>query len=399
MIDHALTLPAGFLIGASTAAHQIEGDNTTSDWWAYEQAHPERLQPSGPACDSFHRWPEDMDLMAEAGLRAYRFSVEWARIEPTDGEFSAADIDHYRQMVLGARERGLEPIITLHHFTNPAWFSAGGGWLRPDASRRFLAYLDRLGPVIEAGVQRVITINEPNMVAIMHRVLTGDARLDNGLGGGLPLPHEGVRDALVAVHHAARAFLRERHPGLRVGWSVANQAVQSIPGGEERAAVYREAIEDVWLRAAVGDDHIGVQAYTRTVFGPEGKVEPEAHVARTTTGWEYYPSALEEAIRHTATVIPGVPVLVTENGISTRDDEQRIAYTRIALQGLARCLADGIDVRGYLHWSLLDNFEWGNWEPTFGLIAVDRKTFARTAKPSLAWLGTLASGRAADPVS
>lgn len=386
-------LAEDFIVGASTAAHQIEGENTSSDWWTFEQLHPERLASSGRACDSFHRWPHDMDLAAAAGLQAYRFSIEWARIEPVEGQVSETAVEHYRGMVRGARERGLEPIVTLHHFTNPAWFSLSGGWLRSDARDRFLFYLEQVAPIIEEGVNRVITINEPNMVAIMHRVLSGDAQLDNGLGGGLPLPHEGVRDVLIDVHRAAREFLHARHPELQVGWSIANQAVQSADGGERRAAEYREAIEDVWLRAASDDDHVGVQAYTRTVFGPEGKIEPAEDVARTTTGWEYYPAALEEAIRHTAEMIPGVPVLVTENGISTRDDDQRIAYTTAALQGLARCLADGIDVRGYLHWSLLDNFEWGNWEPTFGLIAVDRQTFARTPKPSLTWLGEIARNR------
>lgn len=393
MTETPLLLPEAFVVGASTAAHQIEGENTSSDWWSFEQLHPNRLEPSGRACDSFNRWPEDMDLLAAAGLQAYRFSIEWARIEPAEGEISAESIAHYREMVAGARARGLEPIVTLHHFTHPAWFAQTGGWLGADARERFLFYLAQVGPILSEGVDRVITINEPNMVAIMHRVLNGDVQLDNGLGGGLPLPDEAVRDALIDVHHAARELLHAQHPGLQVGWSVANQAVQSIDGGERRAAEYREAIEDVWLRAAAADDHVGVQAYTRTVFGPDGKVEPDASTARTTTGWEYYPEALEEAIRHTAEVAAGVPVLVTENGISTRDDTQRIAYTAGALQGLARCLADGIDVRGYLHWSLLDNFEWGNWDPTFGLVAADRETFVRKPKPSLSWLGAVATNR------
>lgn len=116
-------------------------------------------------------------------------------------------------------------------------------------------------------------------------------------------------------------------------------------------------------------------------------------VARTLTGWEYYPAALGQSIRHTAELLPGVPILVTENGIATSDDGQRIAYTSNALRDVAACLADGIDVRGYLHWSLLDNYEWGHWEPTFGLIAVDRETFARTPKPSLGWLGEIARAR------
>ncbi len=386
-------LPADFIIGAATAAHQIEGNNTASDWWLFEHAERASMQASGDACDSFERWGEDMDLAAAAGLHAYRFSIEWARIEPAPGEWSAAAIDHYRRMVVGARERGLEPIVTLHHFTNPAWFFRAGSWLAADAVERFRAYVEHALPVVDAGVDRVVTINEPNMVAIMHRVLSGDVTLDTGLGGLLPLPHEGVRDVLIAAHTAAREILKAHRPDLQVGWSVANQTVQWTPDGQARGTAYREAVEDVWLRAAAGDDFIGVQAYTRTVFGADGKVEPAADVPRTTTGWEYYPAALGESIRHTADLLPQVPILVTENGISTASDDERIAYTTGALEGLGACLASGIDVRGYLHWSLLDNFEWGNWAPTFGLVAVDRVTFERTPKPSLAWLGGIARER------
>ena len=388
-----MRLPDSFLVGASTSAHQIEGENTTSDWWMFEQMRPERLEPSGRAVDSLHRWGEDMDLVAATGLDAYRFSVEWARIEPAEGEFSAERIDHYRRMVAGALERGIEPVVTLHHFTNPAWFFAGGGWLRPDAADRFSRYLEHVAPVLDEGVRTAITINEPNMVAIMHRAITGDLDLQDGLGGGLPLPDERVRDVLLRVHDDARAQLKAQHPALATGWSPANQDVQSIPGGEERAAAYREAIEDVWLRAAVGDDIIGVQSYTRNVFGPDGFVQPGPEAPRTSNGWEYWPSAVGEAVRHTAEVVPEVPILVTENGISTNDDAQRIAYTTGALRSIGECLADGIDVRGYLHWSLLDNYEWGRWQPTFGLVAVDRATFARTPKPSLAWLGEIARTR------
>lgn len=183
-----MRLPDSFLVGASTAAHQIEGDNTTSDWWAFEQARPERLQPSGRACDSFHRWGEDMDLVAGAGLHAYRFSVEWARVEPEEGAFSRDAVDHYRRMVAGAHERGIEPIVTLHHFTNPAWFGASGGWLRADAADRFGRYLERIAPVLDEGVRTAVTINEPNMLAIMHRVISGELVLEKGLGAGCRCP-------------------------------------------------------------------------------------------------------------------------------------------------------------------------------------------------------------------
>lgn len=385
-----MSFPSDFVVGASTSAHQTEGQNTTSDWWLFEQSRAGELEPSGRACDSWNRWRDDLDLAAGAGLSAHRFSIEWARIEPEEGRFADEAIEHYRQVVEGARERGIEPILTLHHFTNPAWFALGGGWLRPDAVALFARYVDRVAPVIEAGVDRVITINEPNVVAIMARVIAGEVSFDNGLGAGLPLPNERVRDQLIAAHHAARERLRARHSSLAVGWSIANQVVQSVDGGADRADAYREAIEDVWLRAAAHDDLVGVQAYTRTVFGPEGKIEPAADAARTLTGWEYYPEALGEAVRHTAHLLPGVPILVTENGIATDDDAQRVAYTTGALRGLADAMADGADVRGYLHWSLLDNYEWGHWGPTFGLASVEPETFHRTAKPSLAWLGELA---------
>lgn len=390
-----MRFPDGFLIGAATSAHQTEGNNTTSDWWAMEQAKPEVLQPSGRAVDSFHRWSDDMDLLAAAGLQAYRFSIEWARIEPEPGEFDAAAVDHYRRMVDGARERGIEPIVTLHHFTSPVWFAFSGGWLRPDAQQLFGRYLERIAPVLDEGVRTAVTINEPNMVAIMHRVISGEVALDTGLGGGMPLPHEGVRDSLIGVHAAAVTQLRAQHPGLSVGWTVANQTVQAIDGGERMAAELSEAFDDVWLRAAAEDDFIGVQSYSRMLAGPDGRVEPDPDAPRTSIGWEYYPDAVGHAIRNTAVQAPGVPILVTENGISTRDDEQRIAYTTGALRAVAACLADGIDVRGYLHWSLLDNFEWGHWEPTFGLIAVDRDSgsFERTPKPSLEWLGEIARTR------
>src|SRR5699024_3131316 len=199
-----------------------------------------------------------------------------------------------------------------------------------------------------------------------------------------------VRDVLAQAHLAVREDLHARHPGVQVGWSVANQCVQAAPGGRAGAAAYREAVEAAFLRVAAGDDFIGVQAYTRTVFGPDGFIPAEG--PRTLTGWEVYPEAVGEAARHTFDVTGGVPILVTENGIATSDDAQRITYLEGALEALACAMDDGVRVQGYLHWSLLDNYEWGHWEPTFGLVAVDRAagSFERTPKPSLAWLGEVA---------
>lgn len=393
---------ASFLWGASTAAHQVEGNNLASDWWALEGQMP-GMEPSGDACDSYHRYREDMELLAGAELNTYRFGIEWARIEPRPGLFSNAELVHYRRMIETALELGLTPVVTLQHFTLPAWFAQTGGWLSPEAVERFSAYVTRVSEILD-GVEWIVTINEPNMMAMM--VMLADAATKGQLDtwqsptveadvhearvpSSLPVPTEQYASPLIAAHHAARDILRAR-TGAKVGWSIANGAFTAAPGGEEKLLEVRHDYEDVFLEAARGDDFIGVQSYSTQQVGPEGLVPHPPHPDNTMVGTAYRPDALGMAVRHAADV-SGAPVLVTENGIATADDTRRIAYTTVALRGLAQAIEDGVDVRGYLHWSLLDNYEWGHWGPTFGLVAVDRETFLRTPKPSLAWLGAVAS--------
>lgn len=404
--ESELVLPDGFLMGAATSAHQIEGNNVSSDWWALENM-PDTFvaEPSGDAADSFHRWPEDMDLLRDLGFNAYRFSIEWARVEPEQGRVSRAAVAHYRAMVRGALERGLTPVVTLHHFTSPHWFSERGGWAAPDAAELFAAYTRTALDVLRAGVRHVATINEPNMVALMYAIrrhatqhgwsgVAGAGENGAAAGGlGAVEPAADITESLIRAHRAASTVLRAADLGLQVGWTVANQVYQAEPGAQETADAYARPREDVFLEAARDDDWIGVQAYTRHLIGPDGPLPVPEGAETTLTGWEFYPEALGEAVRHTARLLPGIPVLVTENGIATGDDERRIAYTARALASLADAMRDGIDVRGYLHWSALDNYEWGTYRPTFGLIAVDPRTFARTPKQSAHWLGTLARSR------
>ncbi|MFC9034696.1 glycoside hydrolase family 1 protein [Streptomyces arboris] len=384
--------PEGFLWGASTAAHQIEGNNTNSDWWIKEHTAGTHIQePSLDACDSYHRWPEDMDLLASLGFTDYRFSIEWARIEPVEGSFSRAELAHYRRMVEGAIARGLRPMVTLHHFTVPQWFEARGGWTAESATELFARYVAACAPVISQGVRHVCTINEPNMIAVM----AGQAkRGDIGFPpAGLPTPDDETTQAVIAAHHAAVKEVRALDAGIQVGWTIANQVYQALPGAEDVTAAYRHPREDVFIEAARGDDWIGVQSYTRTRIGPDGPIPAPDDVERTLTQWEFYPSAVGEALRHTAEVVGDVPLIVTENGIATADDTRRADYYAGALNEVASALADGIDIQGYLAWSALDNYEWGSFKPTFGLIAVDLETFERTARPSAQWLGSLGRTR------
>jgi len=385
------TFPNGFLWGAATAAHQVEGNNVNNNWWKLEHdAAKYGVEFSGDADDSYHRYDEDMRLLADAGFNAYRFSIEWSRIEPSEGKFSRAELAHYRHMIETATALGLTPVITLHHFTHPIWFSERGGWLGAGAAELFARYVEQACTILE-GVEWVCTINEPNMLAqnlgALRRVAAGEPYPFDAL----PDPEIGA--VLIAAHALAVPVVRAAIDA-KVGWTVANQALVAAPGCEAKHAAVQHKWEDMFLEPAQADDFVGVQSYTSQMVDESGVVPHPDHPNNTITGWAYRPDALGIALRHTRDVVGDVPIVVTENGIATDDDERRIAYTSEALAHLRDAIDDGIDVRGYLHWSLLDNFEWGRWAPTFGLVAVDRNTFERRPKPSLAWLGAIARANA-----
>ena len=388
MADDAQRFPDGFLWGTATAAHQIEGGNWNNDWWAFEhQPGSGVLEPSGDACDSFHRWPEDADLVAELGFSTYRFSVEWSRIEPEEGEFSQAAIDHYRRMCDGLRERGIDPVVTFHHFTTPRWVAAQGGWERAATADLFARFCERVAGQLADSMTRACTINEPNIVSLMGWAMgmfpPGQTEI-----GKVPA----INAIFVDAHRKAVDAIRAGAPGVPVGLTLAMSEWAAVEGGEANLERFRRQMEDVFLEATEGDDFIGVQTYSRTRVGRDGVLGPEPGVPALIMGYEYWPQSLEATIRHAWDVTSGqVPVLVTENGIGTEDDAQRIDYLHAALEGVLRAIADGIDVRGYTCWSLLDNFEWAlGYGPHFGIVACDRTTFERTPKGSARWLGEVA---------
>ncbi|HUS61044.1 MAG TPA: glycoside hydrolase family 1 protein, partial [Acidimicrobiales bacterium] len=383
--------PEGFTWGTATAAHQIEGGNWNNDWWAWEH-NPESgtAEPSGDACDSYHRYRDDHAIVADLGLDSYRFSVEWSRIEPEEGEFSIAALDHYKRVCEDLRERGITPVVTYHHFTTPRWVARHGGWEEPDTVDRFARFCERTTRHLGELIGRACTINEPNMVAT-GGYLAGSfppGRRDVAL-------RRAVNDIFCQAHRKAFDAIKGVRPELDVGLTLAMQSPHPVDGGEERAARIMRNLEDVYLEAATGDDFIGVQTYSRMRIGPDGALGPEPGVRTTLMGYEFWPEALEETIRRAWDLTDHTPVLVTENGIGTDDDDDRIEYVERALQGVLRALDSGIEVLGYTYWSLLDNFEWMHgYGPTFGIVAVDRETFVRTPKPSARWLGAVAKANA-----
>lgn len=391
--DDLQRFPDGFTWGTATAAHQIEGGNVNNDWWAFEHAAGTPVaEPSGDACDSYHRWREDADLVAELGLDSYRFSLEWSRIEPADGEFSQAALDHYARVCEGLVERGVDPVVTFHHFTTPRWLTEQGGWEDPATVERFARFAERAAARLDGLMTRACTINEPNIVTFI------------GWGLGFFPPgkqvdaaeQERISQTFVAAHRAGVEAIRSAAPGTPVGLTLSTSEWVAVDGGEERLAEERRLSEDIFYDGTAGDDFIGIQCYTRSRVGPHGGVGPEPGVETLVMGYEYWPQALEAALRRAWDYTGGrTPLLVTENGIGTDDDAQRIRYLRTALEGVLRAIADGVDVRGYTCWSLLDNFEWTfGYRPRFGLVEVDRTTFARTPKPSARWLAGVAAANA-----
>jgi beta-glucosidase len=383
-----ITFPDGFVWGVASAAHQIEGGNWNNDWWAWEHAPDTRcVEVSGDACDSLNRFDSDIALVREFGFESYRFSIEWSRIEPEDGEFSRAALDSYRRVLATCHENDIAPAVTFHHFTTPRWMAARGGWAEPEIVDRFARFCEtavaHLGDLIALGC----TINEPNVVSLLGYVM---GTFPPGLADFslYAKASEHLRDA----HGRAYEVLKGGPGDFPVGLTVSMSDWWTPEGGEVGLERARAMHEDYYLEAARGNDFVGVQAYTRTRIGLDGlpmDPEPGTPVVES-MGYEYWPQALEASIRH-AIAVTGAPVYVTENGIGIDDDPTRIAYVSDALRGVGRCLDDGLDVRGYTYWSLLDNFEWAEgYKPHFGLVAVDRETFVRTPKPSATWLGAIA---------
>ncbi len=397
--------PKNFLWGAATAAHQVEGNNINSDLWVLEHIEPTLFaEPSLDACDHLRLFPEDIRLLAKLGLNTYRFSVEWARIEPERGHFSMAALDHYRRVLAACHDNNVTPMVTFYHFSSPRWFASMGGWEKPIASDLFVRYCGRVAKHLGDLTTLASTFNEPNlpmqirwiptteipflkvrkMTKLAVRALGGDECGCFFLGNA-----EKLRDRMIATHHRALECLKSGPGNYPVGVNVSIQDEQPVGLDSKRDKKCAE-VYDPWLEAADRSDFLGVQVYTRCRVGKRGDLSPEPGAEITQMGYEYWPEALETSIRYAKARVR-VPIYVTENGVATDDDERRIEYIRRALDGVLKCVADGVDVRSYIHWSLLDNFEWiYGYRPKFGLVAVDRTTQERIVKPSAHYLGEIA---------
>ncbi|TQL02864.1 glycoside hydrolase family 1 protein [Cellulomonas sp. SLBN-39] len=408
--------PETFWWGVAGAGHQIEGHDTTSDTSFLEQVEPSVfVEPSGAACRSWELWEQDLDLVAAMGLGAYRFSVEWARVEPEPGVVDPAALDRYDALVDGCLARGLTPVVTLNHFTSPRWFGAAGGWLATDAPARFADQCARVVGRLGDRVPAFVTLNEPNLAAtllwgglppfvvdLQRRTLeaaSAAAGVPRFRAANVVLPEEreAVEDGTARGHRAARDVVRALAPHARVGLSLA--VVDDVALDEEGAALRdrkRAECYARWFDLVRDDDFVGVQNYEQIAHDRTGVVHAgEGDGPVNQMGTPLVPESLGGAVRyvHGAT---GVPVLVSEHGVATQDDTLRAGLVEPALASLDAAVRDGVPVLGYFHWTLMDNFEWiFGYRYQLGLHEVDRATGRRTAKPSAAVLARAVARRRA----
>ena len=397
--------PAGFLWGSATAAHQVEGGNTANDWWDWEHTPGSTAtESSGDAIDHWNRYDADFALLAALGQNAHRLSLEWSRIEPAEGELSRVALDHYRRVLGSLADHGLTAFTTLHHFTLPRWFARRGGWLAPDAVDVFERYVAAVADALGDLMPYVCTVNEPQVVA------------NNGYHTGeFPPGHHDLEEArrvnavLARAHRSAVAALRAGRGTPRVGTCLQMSVIEPLrpddPHDVAAADALRELVVDVHLDdlRAGGDvgDFVGLQYYTRTRVDATapGWGAPVPEGAETTgMGWEVHPEGFGQVLRRIADT--GLPVVVTENGIATDDDHQRVRFLAAHLEQLRAALRDGVDVRGYLYWSAFDNFEWAwGFGPTFGLVGIDRDDdFRRIVRPSAVAYGEVARSGSLAPL-
>lgn len=392
--------PQNFLWGAATSAHQVEGNNRDSDWWQWEKKPGKHK--SGAACRHYELYEKDFDLVKKLCHNAHRFSIEWARIEPEPGKFSHKELKHYIDVILALRKRDIEPIVTLHHFTNPQWVAKRGGWVSPLTVNYFLRYCDYVVRALAKHVHYWITINEPT-IFLSHAYIFGawppqvkSYIKATAVEENMAWAHVRAYRLIHKIYHQQSLY----EPAV----SIAQNVMAFVPSKKDlknrvtaflRDQVYNLGFIDrlmrhnIWRRRPL--DFIGVNYYSRQMVELKkmnigslvGDVSDKRYhwVKKNALGWDIYPKGLYDVLLSLKKY--RLPVMITENGICTADDNLRWQYIRDHLKHISYAMKQGVNVTGYLYWSLLDNFEWDKgFVPRFGLIDVDYKTFKRTIRVS-----------------
>lgn len=357
--------PSGFLFGASTSSMQVEGGIENNDW---AEAVRQGLAPDiGLACDFYSRFEEDFDIAKSLGHTANRFSIEWARVEPEEGKFDGAALAHYQRMVATLRERGMEPMVTLWHFSLPLWFVKRGSFGKKDAPAIFARYAAKIAETFGEDVTLYLTMNEPLVWLGEHGKILGAAP-----GFSNPFTALHYFTQLVRAHKRAYRELKAVAPHAKVGVAKHQfSTVSTDPFGALVATVFRYFWNRRFLDAIKdSQDFIGIQYYQRLFFWQSKK--EQGTTPKSDFGWQLHPRAIFDTLREAARY--RVPLYVSEAGVADRDDRVRAWYITETLQGVLDALDQRADVRGFFYWSLLDNYEFKEgFSMRFGLVHVDHE--------------------------
>ena len=388
--------PQDFLWGAATSSHQVEGDNTKNDWWAWEKSSALK-EVSGSACRHYQLYNQDFDLAKGLNHNAHRLSLEWSRIEPEEGKFSSAELEHYADVLLSLRQRNLKPIVTLHHFTNPLWLARLGGWQNPKCAGYYLRFVNKVVERFKEQAVYWVTINEPSVYIYYSYII-----------GAWPPQAKSVFKAMRVEQNLSLAHIQAYRLIHRIYKenklkpplvSLAQNLQAFVPCSrnlKNRFSVYlRERLFNLrFIEKLIRNkslDFIGVNYYSRTLVEVKRwgfwnlllDVCQDNHrpLKKNSLGWDIYPQGLYELLlklkKH------NLPILILENGICTEDDGLRWDFIRLHLESLQRAIHAGVNIKGYIYWSLIDNYEWDKgFGPRFGLVEVDYSTYQRRVRES-----------------
>lgn len=385
--DHkTLKFPNGFLWGAATSAHQVEGNNIYSDWWEFEQKKQPSQLRSGKACDQYNLYQKDFDLIKQLNHNSHRLSIEWSRIEPKEGEFDHHEIEHYQDVLKALKDRHIKVMLTLWHFTLPKWVADLGGWENGQTVKFFERFVKRIAPELAEYIDMWVTLNEPGVY-----LYEGYIKKEWPAGKGGLLGQIKTIINLAQAHKKIYQYLHQAFPQKPIGIA---QNVQSFEPYHKHSLVEQVTVvlSDLisnhlfYFLTRNCHDFLGINYYFHVRFKDGKGLWPEvADISGQSKdvsdlGWEVYPEGLFDVL---ADLADDLPIYITECGIASTNDDRRNRFLITYLSEVYRAIQAGINVKGFFYWSLIDNFEWHRgFDPRFGLIEVDYSTQERHIRPS-----------------
>ena len=413
-----LKFPDKFLFGTAVASYQVEGGIYNNDWTIWEnKSNSVCVEPCNEACKHYEMLDQDIELLKELGIKAFRFSIEWSRIEPTEGNYDTDAINHYVEKANKLIANNITPIITFHHFTTPEWLYKKDSWLNPGADNYFDNYVEKLMEYLPNEIEYFNTINEPGIFAFFGYFSTN--KFPPGIANETKFIQ--ASENIMSAHKKALKTIKKYNQNAKVGMTHALQEWEDDDNNKLKEYL-KYHLEDKFLDASVDDDFIGLQTYTivrypKNIFlkifnslllnigfirkfilpriiqifaGRNGAITSETRT--TKMGYEYRPEAVLYNLRRLNKIFPDKEIFITENGIATDNDDERIEFVTTVLQDVHRFQAEHNNVIGYLYWSLLDNFEWDlGYQMNFGLVEVDKETYERIPHKSASWFGNISS--------